>query len=120
VTAWLVIALSLLLAPAEPVRLTVSPRIGLAPSDMHLKIIIERDVRNRALAITVAGDHYEYGSVKPVDGEQSQRVWDLWLRDLPCGRYFVRVSIVRADGEHPARGESEIRGPQCPELEAQP
>ena len=116
--AWFALAL-LTLAP-EPIRLTVAPRVGLAPSDMHLKIIIERDPRNRALAIVVAGAHYEYTSVKPVDGDQSQRVWDLWLRDLPCGRYWVRVAIVRTDGEHPARGESEIRGTQCPELEAQP
>ena len=117
---WLAIALSLLLAPAVPIRVTVSPRIGLAPSDLHLKIIIERDSTNRALAINVAGDRFEYDSVKPVDGDQRQRVWDFWLNDLPCGRYFVRVAIVRTDGEHPARGASEIRGAQCPELEAQP
>ena len=117
-TAWL-IAVSLLLAP-EPIRLTVAPRIGLAPSAMHLKIIIDRDVRNRALVIVIDGDHYYRDSTEAVDGDQRQRVWDLWLNDLPCGLYFVRAAIVRTDGEHLARGTSEIRGPQCPELEAQP
>jgi hypothetical protein len=110
----------LAIAAPEPIRLTVSPRLGFAPSDMHLKIIIERDVRNRALAIVIDGDRYYRRRVIEVDGDQRQRVWDEWFMDLPCGLYVVRVTVVRTDGEHPARGESEIRGSQCPELEAQP
>lgn len=95
-------------------QLVVSPRIGQAPGSIHAKVILERDARNRGLQIVVDGDHYYQGGTKPVDGDQAQRVWDLWWHDLPCGRYEVTAETLRAEGKGAsARGSAQLLGFEC-------
>jgi hypothetical protein len=101
-------------------QLFVSPRIGHAPGSIHAKVIIERDARNRALRIVVDGEHYYQSGTKDVDGDQAQRVWDLWWHDLPCGHYQVTAETLRPAAEarvKPVHGEARLLGFECQEAE---
>lgn len=121
ILALLLACVSIGATPNPPaIQLTVSPRIGNAPGSIHAKVIIERDARNRALTIVVDGEHYAQGSTKDVDGDQAQRVWDLWWHDLPCGTYLVAVELLRPSAEDavkPVRGEARLLGFECAEAE---
>ena len=101
--------------------ITVRERIALAPSSVHAKIVIERDARNRALTITIDGDRFFQSGERQVDGDQSQRVWDLWWHEVPCGDYDVRAELTRVEQgrrtTERARGRVTLYGtePNCPD-----
>ena len=112
--------LSIGATPAPPILLVVRPAIGTAPGSIHAKVIIERDVRNRAFKIVLDGEQFYRDSVEQVDGDQAQRVWDFWWNDLPCGHYLVAAQLLRPateDRVKPVRGESRLVGFGCEEPE---
>ena len=103
---FLVALLALANAAPPPIRLQVRPLIAQAPTDVHLKIFIERHPDNRRLDFILDGDRYSRTSSQTLEGEQSPAVFDIWYRAVPCGSYQAAAQLVRADGStHVARAQ---------------
>lgn len=93
----LLLALLALANANPPIRLQVRPLIAQAPSDLHLKIFVERHPANRRLDIAVEGENFSTASIRQLDGEQAPGVFDVWFKHLPCGQYAAAVQVVRLD-----------------------
>lgn len=113
---WLLALWPLANASADPlpIRITVAPVIAQAPSDVHLKVVIERDAENRHLIVAIDGDRFTRESVEQVDGAQRQRVWDFWWQKVPCGVYRVAAVVVRSNGKQELVAKTvTLHGPPC-------
>ncbi len=85
-------------ADTPPIRLQLSPKIGQAPQDVHVKVFVERSPANRWLTLAVDGPNYSRTTTWQLDGEASTRVFDVWRQGLPCGDYTVVAEVKRNDG----------------------
>jgi hypothetical protein len=100
VSAATLFTLSPLVVPViaeSPVKITVTPRVGTSPQDVHLKVIVERAPANRKLILDVDGPNYGRKTFWDLEGEQAQRVFDVWRQSLPCGNYTVTATVLRND-----------------------
>lgn len=118
----LVLALSVTNGQAEsPIRVQVQPKIAQAPSDVHVRIWVERQPANRELVLLIDGPNYSRTSSYQLDGEAAPRVWDVWRQQLPCGAYQVVAQVRRNDGSsNLARDTLRIVGFDCPTFEPDP
>jgi hypothetical protein len=96
--------LLLVLLPATPravnavVEMRVTPRLAIAPADVFVSVTIDRDVDNRQMEIIVESLTYLRASTIDLEGQDAPRVNTLRFRQLPAGRYEVRVRLLDGNG----------------------
>ena len=97
-----------IIAGQDEVTLAVRPPVLVARGEAQLKILVERDTRNRTLTWEVDGPAYYRSSRVELDGSSAPRSWFFFVRDLPEGEYDVRATVSRND-ESSAVAVSNIR-----------
>ena len=110
-----VISLALVLiawrAAAAPLRLKilVSPAVSFEPSDLVIRVIVERHPDNRALDVVTQSEEFSCSSDRQLDGEDSPRMMTFQCRGAPAGDYDIRASINGPDGRARAEALSHAR-----------
>ena len=105
-----VISLALVLiawrAAATPLRLKVSvfPAVSFEPSDLMIRVIMERHADNRVLDVITESEEFSCSSDRQLDGEDSPRVMTFQCRGAPAGEYDVHAALIGPDGK--ARAEA--------------
>jgi hypothetical protein len=85
------------IAGQDEVSIAVRPAVVVARGEAQLKILVERDDRNRSLTWEVDGPAYYRSSRVELDGSSAPRSWFFFVRDLPEGEYDVRATVSRND-----------------------
>jgi hypothetical protein len=86
----------LMLAMAtKPITLTVDPRIGMAPHDLHVRLHILRAPENRMIMWACEGENLSTASEIPVEGENSPAAFERWITRAPAGEYECRAALIR-------------------------
>jgi hypothetical protein len=105
-----VISLALVLiawrAAATPLRLKVSvfPSVSFEPSDLMIRVIMERHPDNRALDVVTESEEFSCASDRQLDGEDSPRVMTFQCHGAPAGEYDIHAALIGPDGR--ARAEA--------------
>ena len=94
----LLAVMSLGVHAAEPIRVRVVPAFALNPADVTVETVIEPDVRNRGVEITVDSANFFTTSTVTLEGERAPRVRTTRFRQLPAGNYEVSATLVRDNG----------------------
>ena len=92
-----VLAGSMQLSADEGVSIAVRPAVATARASAQVKVIVARNVLNRALVWEVDGPSYYRSSAMELDGASSPRTYVFLVRDLPAGSFEVRASVRRTD-----------------------
>jgi len=82
----------------EPVRVRVVPAFALNPADVIVETVIEPDVRNRGVEITVDSANFFATSTVTLEGDRAPRVRTTHFRQLPAGSYEVSATLVQDGG----------------------
>jgi hypothetical protein len=82
----------------QPLRLSVSPAVALAPSWISVRVRIEADDDNRFLEIIAQSSDYTRSSTIELDGRHAPRVAVFDYPDLPAGQYEVSGWLVGTHG----------------------
>lgn len=81
---------------AEPLRLSVTPRITTAPATVKVIALIARNADNRELVVEAdSGDYYRSSTIQ-LDGADAARAYEVWFRSLPPGEYLI-TAVVEDD-----------------------
>jgi len=83
---------------AEPIRVRVVPAFALNPADVIVETVIEPDVRNRGVEITVDSANFFTTSTVTLEGDRAPRVRTSRFRQLPAGNYEVSATLVQESG----------------------
>ena len=100
-----VISLALVLiawpaAATTPLRLKVSvfPAVSFEPSDLMIRVFVERHPDNRVLDVLTESEEFSCASDRQLDGEDSPRVMTFQCRGAPAGDYDVHAALIGPDG----------------------
>lgn len=109
---WLLAAL-MATTSSPPLRVIVSPRLALAPSNVTVLVRLEPAPMDRYLGVSVDnGETYTRTSEQTLDGEVSPRLFRFEYRDLPAGEYDVRAVVgTRLATRAEARDRVLLKGP---------
>jgi hypothetical protein len=80
-----------------PISVTVTPSVTIASGDTRLKVLLERNEMNRALIWEVDGPNYYRSSAMSIEGASAAKRYLFTVRDLPEGKFEVRVTVRRTD-----------------------
>jgi hypothetical protein len=94
----LLAVMSLGVHAGEPIRVRVVPAFALNPADVIVETVIEPDVRNRGVEITVDSANFFTTSTVTLEGERAPRVRTTRFRQLPAGNYEVSATLVQDNG----------------------
>ena len=94
----LLAVMSLGVHAAEPIRVRVVPAFALNPADVIVETVIEPDVRNRGVEITVDSANFFTTSTVTLEGDRAPRVRTSRFRQLPAGNYEVSATLVQESG----------------------
>jgi len=83
----------------EPIVARVSPVVAFAPRDVLVDAFIEPDVRNRSVEVVVESAGFYTSSTAELDGDRAPRLKQVWFRQLPAGKYQVRITVMGTDGK---------------------
>jgi hypothetical protein len=97
-----------MIAADSPVTIAVRPAVTVARGNAQLKILVERNDRNRLLQWEVDGPNYYRSSSTGLEGSSAPRSWLFFVKDLPEGEYDIRVTVTRND-ESEAMAVSSIK-----------
>jgi hypothetical protein len=86
-----------IIAADEAVSIAVRPAVTIARGTAQLKILVERNDRNRLLTWEVDGPTYYRSSRMELEGSSAPRSWFFFVKDLPEGEYDIRVTLQRND-----------------------
>ena len=92
----------------EAVSIAIRPAVMSAHGSMQLKVLVERNDRNRSLTWEVDGPNYYRSSRLELEGASAPRSWFFLVRGLPEGEYDVRVTVKRSD-QSSAIAQSNLR-----------
>lgn len=99
----------LLHAAVEDAKLKMaveSGRIQFAPGFVRIRIRVEPDPANRALAVGIVGNDYESSSLETLNGERAPITRWREFRAVPAGYYDVLAELVRSDGSRSRAGDT--------------
>jgi hypothetical protein len=97
----LLAVMSLGVHAGEPVRVRVVPAFALNPADVMVETVIEPDVRNRGVEVTVDSPNFFATSTVVLEGDRAPRVRTTRFRQLPAGSYEVSATLVQDSGSRP-------------------
>ena len=86
------------LAGGQAVSIRVSPVMARQPASIRIVTTVERDERNRELAITAEAAEYATTSEMQLEGVNAQRVSTTEFRDIPEGKYDVTATVIGTGG----------------------
>jgi hypothetical protein len=86
-------------ASGERLRIAVSPKFSHAPSQLHVRVRLERNADNRLLVITADSQDFYRRSDVQLDGDASPAAFDLDFPGLPGGTYEVRAALIDNTGK---------------------
>lgn len=96
------------LAGSRTVEIRNPGRIGTAPADWWLTIVVEPKPEHRQLIVIADGQPGEYRrSDYPLEGEHAARIRQLWFKALPAGCYWFSAAVA----DHAKVLASDISGP---------
>lgn len=81
----------------QPIRITVSPRIGAAPLSIQVRLTVEPNRANKGACVIYDGPVYR-SSCWELTGSDDPKTFWLQFRDLPEGSYTVTGAVLRAGG----------------------
>jgi hypothetical protein len=87
-------------------KIHVWPTTSIAPANLLVQVIIERNPENRLMRIIADSPGYFSSSEVPLDGEDSPRVRSMVLRGLPAGEYELRSEVIGNDGRIRSRARA--------------
>ena len=85
------------IAADKLISLAVSPAVTVSRGTAQLKVLVERDDRNRTLIWEVDGPSHYRSSHIELEGASAPRSWFFFVRDLPEGEYHIRATVKRTD-----------------------
>lgn len=80
----------------KPLELTVSPRLGIAPRDLAIRVRVRPDLEQDRW-IRVELDSFTFYRVSQWDIGNDQPLYVYWIKDVPAGEYSVVASMGRED-----------------------
>jgi hypothetical protein len=86
-----------MISAIAPVSIAVRPAVTVSRGTAQLKILVERNDRNRLLKWEVDGPSYYRSSQMALEGASAPRSWMFFVKDLPEGEYDIRVTVNRDD-----------------------
>ncbi len=86
-----------MIAADAQVTIAVRPAVTVARGNAQLKILVERNDRNRLLTWEIDGPNYYRSSRMELGGANAPRSWFFLVRDLPEGEYDIRATVDRSD-----------------------
>jgi hypothetical protein len=110
-----VISLALVLiawrATAAPLKLKISvfPAVSFEPSDLMIRVFVERHPDNRVLDVVTQSEEFSCASDRQLDGEDSPRVMTFQCRGAPAGDYDIHAALIGPDGRPRAEALSHAR-----------
>ena len=87
---------------SERLTMKVFPAMTVAPADVRVQAIVERDASNRVLRITAESDNFYRSSEIQLDGAKGPLVSVLDFPSLPTGTYQVTGILVGTSGQRAA------------------
>jgi hypothetical protein len=96
------------LTAEDRLRIEVSPRFSAAPGAVKVRATVARDDDNRALLVVADGSNYYRSSSVHLDGAKAAAITELTLKNLPAGRYEVRVVLTDAAGRETVERTAEV------------
>ena len=86
----------------ERLTMKVFPAITVAPADIRVQAIVDRDASNRVLRIIAESDNFYRSSEIQLDGANGPLVSVLDFPSLPTGTYQVSGILVGTTGQRAA------------------
>lgn len=106
---------ALLAAGNPPVRVDITPRVGIGPvKEVRIRATVEPHADNRLLRIVIDnGETYLRSSDYQLDGLDAPRTHSLELKNVPGGNYLVVAAVFGPGGKvrYVAKLEVEYRRP---------
>lgn len=79
-------------------RVGVTPQISFEPAAVRVAAFVEPNGNNRRLVVEAdSGMHFTASEV-PLDGADAARTTYVWLKNLPAGRYELKVHVEQSRG----------------------
>lgn len=78
-----------------------------APATVRLRIRVEPDVKNRALAVGIISPDFETSSLEQLDGDKAPITRWVTYKDVPAGEYAVVAEVYRPE-DRPWREETSV------------
>lgn len=98
-TSYLLVLTSILLLAAEPVSVTVTPRVGIAPLFVRVRVTVDPNAENRSVCLQVMNDGItERSSCWELYGLDSPRTFYKEYQDLDAGELDIIASVFRSSG----------------------
>src|SRR5712691_582275 len=82
----------------QPLAMTVTPAVALAPAFISVRITIESNAENRGLEVITDSPDFFRSSQIQLDGERAPRTSVLNFPNLPTGKYEVTSILVGSRG----------------------
>jgi len=94
-----------------PLRLKVSvfPPVSFEPSDLMIRVIMERSPDNRVLDVITESSELRCASNRQIDGEDSPCVMTFQCRGAPAGDYDIHAALIGPDGRPRAEAAGHAR-----------
>lgn len=73
-------------------------RIQFEPGYVRLRIRVEPDPQNRALAVGIVSDGFSTSSLEELDGDRARITRWMSYPDVPAGEYQAVAEVAKADG----------------------
>jgi hypothetical protein len=90
---------------SETLKMSVWPRMAVQPAAIVVRVSVEPDADNRAIAVSAESSDYFRSSQVQLDGTSASRTSEFLYRDLPAGSYIVRSTLIGANGHPRATAE---------------
>jgi hypothetical protein len=95
-------------ASGQSLDLRVSPVTALAPADVHVRVVIDRDAGNRQIRVNIESALYFRSSTIELEGERAPRITELAFKGLPAGEYELRVQVLDSSGNERAKARRSV------------
>ena len=82
-----------------PVRVSVTPRVGMARQNLCVSVIVPRNSDNRILSTTVDCEHFYRSWQEQLNGDGAPYQRRTCVEKLPAGRCAIGVSLYRLDAK---------------------
>jgi hypothetical protein len=71
--------------------------VAVARGEARLRILVQPNEQNRTLNWEVDGPNYYRSSTAQLDGADSPRSWQFYVKDLTAGSYQIRATVKRSN-----------------------
>jgi hypothetical protein len=83
----------------EPVHIAASPAIAFEPALLRIRVRVEPNAANRALAIAAESDGYYRSSMFELEGDRAPQTFFVEFKGVPAGAYQLSAVVMTANGK---------------------